>query len=161
MSLALIVLILITVQRGSELVIARRNTRELLGRGAIERGSNHYPVMVALHASWLAGLWFWGWNAVLNMAFLAPYAALQPIRFWILVTIGRRWTTRILSVPGETLVARGPYRFMRHPNYAVVLLEVPLLPLAFGMNTFALVYGVLNVAMLAWRISVEEKVLRG
>jgi methyltransferase len=160
MSLAIVVLILITVQRASELVIARRNTRELMARGAVERGSNHYPVMVALHASWLTGLWFWGWNAVLNMAFLAAYVALQPLRLWILATLGRRWTTRILTVPGETLVARGPYRFIRHPNYALVLLEVPLLPLAFGMNTFALVYGLLNMAMLAWRISVEEAALR-
>jgi methyltransferase len=160
MTLALVVLMLITVQRGSELVIARRNTRELMRMGAVEHGSSHYPVMVALHASWLAGLWFWGWNAVLTWPFLLAYAALQPLRFWILASIGRRWTTRILAVPGETLVARGPYRFLRHPNYALVLLEVPLLPLAFGMTNFALAFGVLNVAMLAWRISVEEAALR-
>ena len=160
MTTASFILLLVTLQRISELVIAHRNTAALRARGAIEHGANHYPVMVLLHVSWLAGLWWFGSNAIVIWPLMALYFLLQGFRIWILASIGRRWTTRILSVPGETLVARGPYRFMKHPNYALVLLEVPLLPLALGLAWFAVFYGVLNIAMLAWRISVEEAALK-
>ncbi len=149
----------VTSQRASELVIARRNTAALLKAGAIETGAAHYPVMVLLHASWLAGLWWFGWNAVLNPWFTAAYAALQVFRIWILATLGKRWTTRILTVPGETLVKRGPFKLFRHPNYVLVALEVPLLPLAFGLTWFAALFGALNFAMLWWRIRVENAAL--
>ena len=115
--------------------------------------------MVLLHASWLAGLWYFGWNANVIWPLMALYIALQGFRVWILATLGSRWTTRILTVPNETLVARGPYKFIRHPNYALVLLEVPLLPLALGLTWFAILYGLLNIAMLAWRIRIEEQAL--
>jgi methyltransferase len=151
---------MVTLQRLSELVIAHRNTTALKVLGAVEHGARHYPVMVLLHASWLAGLWWFGWDAVVVWPLMALYIVLQAFRLWILASIGRRWTTRILSVPGETLVAKGPYRFVRHPNYVLVLLEVPLLPLALGLTWFAALYGVLNIAMLAWRISVEEAALK-
>jgi methyltransferase len=160
MTSASVILLLVTLQRLSELVIAHRNTASLKARGAIEHGANHYPVMVLLHASWLAGLWWLGWSEQVIWPLMALYILLQGFRLWILLSIGRRWTTRILSVPGEILVARGPYRFVRHPNYLLVLLEVPLLPLALGLSWFALLYGLLNIAMLAWRISVEEEALR-
>jgi methyltransferase len=159
MTAAIIILILVTAQRLSELVIARRNTVALKAQGAIEHGASHYPVMVLLHASWLLGLWWFGFHAEINWPLMALYIVLQGFRFWILVSIGKRWTTRILAIPGETLVARGPYRFMRHPNYVLVFLEVPLLPLALGLPWFALVFALLNIAMLTWRIGVEEKAL--
>jgi methyltransferase len=161
MTAAIVVLVLVTLQRLSELVIARRNTQALLARGGVEHGSSHYPVMVALHGAWLIGLWVYGWNATVSGPLLAAYIALQVLRFWTLASIGRRWTTRILTVPEDTLVTTGPYRFLRHPNYAVVLLEVPLLPMTLGLETFALVFGFLNVAMLLWRITVEERALQG
>lgn len=160
MTAALIILTLVTLQRLSELVIAKSNTAELMAKGAVEHGASHYPVMVLLHASWLAGLWWFGWNAAVIWPIMFAYIALQAFRVWILATLGKRWTTRILTVPHETLVARGPYRFMRHPNYALVLLEVPLLPLALGLPWFALLYGLLNIAMLMWRIRIEEQALR-
>ena len=156
MTTASIILLLVTLQRLSELVIARRNTAKLLAMGAVEHGASHYPVMVLLHATWLAGLWWFGWNAIVIWPLMYCYMALQGFRIWILATLGSRWSTRILTVPNETLVARGPYRFVRHPNYLLVLLEVPLLPLALGLNGFALLYGLLNIAMLAWRVRVEE-----
>lgn len=159
MTAASVILLLVTLQRASELVIARRNTAALVARGAVEHGASHYPVMVLLHASWLLGLWWFGWNATFVWPLAYAYLALQAFRLWILATLGSRWSTRILTVPGETLVARGPYRFVRHPNYLLVLLEVPLLPLALGLNGFAAVYGLLNIAMLAWRIRVEEMAL--
>jgi methyltransferase len=156
---ASIILLLVTLQRLSELVMARRNTAALMDKGAVEHGAAHYPVMVLLHASWLAGLWWLGWNAVVIWPLMYLYIALQVFRIWILATLGSRWSTRILTVPNEELVVRGPYRLMRHPNYVLVLLEVPLLPLALGLNGFALLYGLLNIAMLAWRIRVEETAL--
>ncbi len=159
MTTASIILLLVTLQRLSELVIARRNTAALMVKGAVEHGAAHYPVMVLLHASWLAGLWWLGWDAVVIWPLMYLYIALQAFRIWILATLGSRWSTRILTVPNEQLVMRGPYRFVRHPNYLLVLLEVPLLPLALGLNGFALLYGFLNVAMLAWRINVEETAL--
>jgi methyltransferase len=117
--------------------------------------------MVALHASWLICLWWFGWNNPVVWGLLAAYAALQLFRVWILATLGRRWTTRIITVPGETLVARGPYRFVKHPNYLLVLLEMPLLPLALNLPWLAVIFGLLNVAMLAWRIRVENAALGG
>jgi methyltransferase len=160
MSWALIILTLVTLQRASELVIAKRNTAGLMARGAIEHGASHYPVMVVLHGSWLLGLWWFGWSATIIWPLMFCYLALQAFRVWILATLGARWTTRILTVPNETLVVGGPYRFMRHPNYALVLLEVPLLPLAFGLPWFAVLYGLLNIAMLVWRIRIEEAALK-
>jgi methyltransferase len=160
MTTASVILLLVTLQRFSELVIARRNTSALIAKGAIEHGAAHYPVMVLLHASWLAGLWWFGWNAVVVWPLICLYIALQAFRIWILATLGSRWSTRILTVPNEHLVVRGPYRFVRHPNYVLVLLEVPLLPLALGLTWFAVLCGLLNVAMLAWRISVEEAALK-
>lgn len=160
MTAALIILTLVTLQRLSELVIAKSNTASLMAKGAVEHGASHYPVMVLLHATWLAGLWWFSWNATIVWPAMLAYIALQFFRVWILATLGKRWTTRILTVPNEKLVASGPYRFMRHPNYALVLLEVPLLPLAFGLPWFALLYGVLNIAMLYWRIKIENQALK-
>ncbi|MCA0431655.1 MAG: hypothetical protein LCH46_00185 [Proteobacteria bacterium] len=157
---ALILLAFVTLQRAAELVIAHRNTKHLLARGAVEVGAGHYPVMVRLHATWLAALWWFGWQAAIALPLLALYLLLQLFRVWILMTLGRRWTTRILTVPGEKLVTAGPYRFLRHPNYLLVALEVPLLPLVFGLPWLALVFGLLNLAMLAWRIRIEDGALR-
>lgn len=159
MTLATFVLFLVTLQRGGELVLARANTARLTKAGGIETGAGHYPVMVLLHASWLVALWLFGWNASVNPWLLAAYGLLQCFRIWILASLGRRWTTRIIALPGERLVRRGPYRLLRHPNYLVVLIEVPLLPLALGLPWLALGFGLLNVAMLAWRIKSEERAL--
>lgn len=160
MTAALLLLVFVTVQRLAELVLARRNTKALMDQGAIETGASHYPVMVALHGSWLLGLWWFGFGATVIWPLVALYGLLQLFRIWILLTLGRRWTTRILTVPGEKLVAGGPYRFLRHPNYVLVALEMPLLPLALGLNGFALLFGLLNFAMLAWRISIENAALQ-
>ena len=99
MTTASIILLLVTLQRLSELVIARRNTAGLVAKGAVEHGASHYPVMVLLHASWLAGLWYFGWNATVIWPLMTLYIALQGFRIWILATLGSRWTTRILTVP--------------------------------------------------------------
>jgi methyltransferase len=161
LNLAAVILILVTLQRLSELVIAQRNTARLIAAGGVETGAGHYPVMVALHSSWLLGLWYFAWNAQVNVPLLVVYGVLQLGRLWVLATLGSRWTTRIISVPGEQPVTTGPYAFMRHPNYVVVAAEVPLLPLVFGLTWFAMLFCALNFAMLAWRIRAENLAWRG
>lgn len=160
MSLGLAVIALVIAQRLSELVIAQRNTKALLARGAYEVGAAHYPLIVLLHASWLASLIWLAWDRPVNLWFLALYLALQLFRIWVLASMGRRWTTRIIVVPGEQLVRRGPYRFMPHPNYALVAAEIAALPMVFGLWRHALLFSVLNACMLAWRIHVEASALK-
>jgi methyltransferase len=161
MMIAWIVLGYVTLSRLVELVIARRNTRDLLARGAHEVAGEHYLLIVAVHAAWLVGLWLLAPGQPVWLGWLAVFAALQPLRFWVLGTLGRRWTTRIIVVPGETLVRRGPYRFLAHPNYAVVVGELASLPLAFGMWRYALAFSLANALVLTIRIRAEEAALRG
>jgi methyltransferase len=152
---------LVALQRLWEVAIARRNTAKLLTRGAVEVGARHYPLIVLLHTCWLlAMLAFIPWSTVPDWRFFVPYLALQPLRLWVIRSLGPRWTTRIIAVPGEGLVRRGPYRWLRHPNYLIVALEIPLLPLSFGSVRLAILFGLLNVALLSWRIHVEERALR-
>jgi methyltransferase len=150
---------LVTAQRLGELVIARRNTRRLLAAGGVERGAEHYPLMVGLHAAWLAGLWLLAWDRPPNLAWLAAYLVLEVLRVWVLASIGKRWTTRIIVVPGETLVSKGPYRFIPHPNYAVVVGEIAVLPLVFGLTAYAVVFSLLNASLLWLRIRAETAAL--
>ena len=149
----------VTVQRGAELVWGRSNEKALRAKGAVEVGAAHYPLIVLLHASWLAWLWFRGWDRPLVWPWVIAFFVLQAARVWVLGTLGRRWTTRVFFVPGETLVKRGPFRLIPHPNYAVVALEMAVLPMAFGLWGSAIVFGLTNLAMLAYRISVEERAL--
>ncbi len=158
-ALPIVILALVTLQRLSELIIAQRNTRALLARGAIEVGAAHYPLIVLLHAAWLIGLWILARDRAVNIPLIVIFVMLQAFRIWILVTLGPRWTTRIIVLPGATLVARGPYRLIRHPNYAVVIAEIAVLPLAFGLYWYAVIFSILNAAVLAIRISVENKAL--
>jgi methyltransferase len=157
--LSVALLVFVTAQRLLELVIARRNTAELKARGAVEHGAGHYPLMVALHSAWLAGLWLLAAGVEPNLPLAGLYVLLQAFRVWTLASIGRRWTTRIVVVPGETLVARGPYRFMRHPNYAVVVAEILVLPLVFGLHAYAMLFSILNAVVLAVRIRAENEAL--
>jgi len=160
MSFADIVFALVVLARLAELAIANRNTKALLAQGAVEIGAGQYPFIVALHTLWLAALIFFiPADAPVNWIWLGVFVLLQFGRVWVLTTLGRFWTTRIISLPGAPLVRRGPYRFVRHPNYLVVALEIPVLPLAFGAWQIALGFGVANLAMLAWRISIEERAL--
>jgi methyltransferase len=153
---AFLLLSFVTLSRLGELVLARRNTSELLEKGAIEIAPGHYPMIVTLHTAWLGALWFYGVAAQINLFWLGCFGLLQIGRVWVLSTLGRRWTTRILVVPGETLVARGPYRFIRHPNYAVVIGEIAVLPLCLGLPWVAIVFTLLNAAVLTIRIRAEN-----
>lgn len=157
---AVVVLALVTAQRLGELVLARRNTARLLAQGGVEHGAAHYPAIVVLHAAWLAGLWWLAWDRPIHVGWLAAYLVLQALRAWVLLSLGSRWTTRIITVPGETLVRRGPYRFIPHPNYLVVAGEIAVLPLVFGLELYALVFSALNAMVLTVRIRAEERALR-
>jgi len=158
-SLASIILALVTLQRLGELALSRYNTKKLLARGAIEVGANHYPLVVAVHAAWLGALWIWGRHQDVDLAALVPFIALQGLRLWILATLGARWTTRVIVVPDEPLVASGPYKYFSHPNYAVVVAEIALLPLALHLALLALIFSGLNAAVLAVRIRSEARAL--
>jgi methyltransferase len=160
MSPALLLLVFVTLQRLAELAWNRSNEARLRAAGAVEAGAAHYPVMVGLHGAWLVALWLYGLNRPLAWPWVAIYLVLQVARAWVLATLGRRWTTRVFVVPGEVLVRRGPYRFISHPNYVVVALEIFVLPLAFGLWAIALAFGLANLALLAWRIRVENKALQ-
>ena len=149
----------IVVQRLGELVIAKRNTAALLARGAHEVGAAHYPVMVALHSSWILCLLIFGYSQDIHLGWLALYAVLQVFRVWIIGTLGRRWTTRIIVID-EPLVAKGPFRFIPHPNYTLVVLEVFVAPMVLGLVWVALLFSALNAAMLYHRIRVEDGALR-
>lgn len=156
-------LLLATLQRLIELVIANRNTRALLAEGAYEVGRGHYPAIVFLHTAWLAVLWAF---FLFDLAVFQPWAAIayllvQGLRLWTLLSLGRYWTTRIIVVPDAPLVRKGPYRFIRHPNYLVVVLEIALLPLALGSWPIALGFSIVNAIVLAWRIRTENATFPG
>lgn len=157
MSLSVLILVFVTVQRLAEMAWARANERRLRGTGAIEIGAGHYPLIVALHAAWIAWMWLKGWERPLDLPLAAVFLLLQAARVWVLASLGRRWTTRVMIVPGETLVRSGPFALIRHPNYTVVALEIVVLPLALGLWGAAIGFGVLNLAILAWRIRVEDQ----
>ena len=156
-----LVLGLVAAQRLWELWLADRNTKRLLAEGAIEVGAGHYPLFVSLHASWLAAIaTVTPWSTVPDPRWLALYVVLQAGRLWVIATLGPYWTTRIITLAGAPLQTRGPYRFLRHPNYVVASLEILVLPLAFGQVWIALVWSLANALLVGWRIRVEDRALQ-
>jgi methyltransferase len=149
----------LTVQRVVELWWARENETRLFAQGGVQYGKAHLPLMILLHAAWMLGLWILGYDRPINLFYFALFVLLQMARFWVLFTLGRRWTIRIIVIPGERLIARGPYRYFRHPNYAVVTGEMAVVPLALGLPIYALVFTVLNAIVLAIRIPGENAAL--
>ena len=159
MTPAVVLLGAVTAERLAELWLARRNTLTLLANGASEFAPGHYPAIVLLHALWLASLWLFGWTHPLSSIWLIVLA-LQVLRVWILMTLGRRWTTRIV-VPNAPLVTTGPYRFLSHPNYSVVIGEIAALPLCLGLPWFALIFSASNAIVLTVRVRAENAALIG
>lgn len=159
MTLNILILALVTLERLFELWLSARNTRLLLEEGAREHGRAHYPLIVAVHVLWLAALWWLAPSRAVDAFWLALYVLLELCRIWVLATLGRRWTTRIIILPQAPLVARGPYRIVNHPNYWVVIGEIAVLPLVFGLWKVALVFTVLNASVLVVRIREENRAL--
>ena len=155
---------LVAVQRLLELRLSRRHERSLRARGAVERGRGHYPWMVGVHVLWLISTLVEGllrgpsipswWPVPLALFLLA-----QLLRYWVILSLGEYWSTRVLVVPGTTLVRRGPYRYLRHPNYVVVAVEIATFPLIFGAWVTALIFSILNAALLFVRIRTENRAL--
>jgi methyltransferase len=157
---AYVILALVALQRVGELIYAARNTRALKRQGGVEFGRRHYPLIVLLHVSWLTAIAVGiRRDPAIRALPLTLFVLLQALRVWVLATLAGYWTTRVISIPGAPLVRGGPYRFLSHPNYLVVIGEIALLPLVFGQVTTAIVFSVLNGAVLAWRIRIEEAAL--
>ena len=159
MTLNVIILALVTLERLFELWLANRNTKRLLAQGAREHAAGHYPLIVALHVLWLASLWWLARSRPVDGFWLGIFILIEIGRIWVLATLGRRWTTRIIVPPAAPLVRRGPYRWLKHPNYAVVVAEIAVLPLVFGLWRIALVFSALNAVLLWVRIREENRAL--
>jgi methyltransferase len=155
----ILILTAVTLERLLELWLSNRNTKRLLTQGAQEHAPGHYPLVVALHVAWLAALWWLAPERPIRLFWLAFFVLVEIGRIWVLATLGGRWTTRIIVLPGAPLVNSGPYRFTDHPNYLVVVAEILVLPLVFGLWQTALVFTLLNAAMLAVRIRKENRAL--
>jgi len=155
----IVILALVTAQRLGELWLSRRNTVRLLAQGAREHAPGNYPLIVAVHLLWLASLWWLALSRPVDGFWLGLFVLIELARIWVLASLGRRWTTRIIVVPDAPLVRRGPYRFVDHPNYLVVIAEIAVLPLVFGLWAVALVFTVLNAAVLSIRIREENRAL--
>jgi methyltransferase len=154
------VIAFVVLQRLLELLWSRANTRRLIAQGAIESAPGHYPLFVVLHGAWLASVALAALpDAPANGFWLSVYAALQVARVWVMVSLGRFWTTRIITMLGAPLIRSGPYRFLRHPNYWVVAAEVAVLPLIFGQWAIAAVFTVANALLLRVRIASEDAAL--
>jgi methyltransferase len=154
------VLILVAAQRGGELVLARINTKRLLRLGAIQVDRGGYKLIAALHAAWLLAMAFTIPAATSpSWPLLVLFFALQAARIWVIASLGGRWTTRIIVLPGAPLVGRGPYRWLRHPNYLIVAAELAILPLAFAAAAIAMVFSACNGLLLARRIRLENAAL--
>ena len=160
MSVLYAALAFVLLQRIVELLFAAANTRRLRALGAVEVDAHGYPWIVTLHAAWLASLFlFVPASTAPSWPPLALYAALQLGRIWVIASLGRRWTARVIVLPGAPLVRSGPYRWLRHPNYAVVIAEIAALPLAFGALAIALVFSAANLALIMRRIRIENAAL--
>jgi methyltransferase len=156
---AIAILGFVTLQRLAELMLARENTRSLLAMGAREHGRAHYPLIVAVHASWLISLWWLAPGRAIHWQFLILFALLQLGRLWVIRTLGNRWTTRIIVLPGAALVTNGPFRFVSHPNYVIVIGEIAVLPLVFGLWELTLLFSTLNAVVLTIRVRAENRAL--
>ena len=146
-------------QRFVELCFAQFNTGRLRAMGGVEFGAAHYPLMIALHTSWLLGLWLLGYDRSIITFWLAIFVLLQFGRLWVIASLGRRWTTRVIVLPGSVPVLRGPYRWLKHPNYLVITLEIAVVSLALGLPLFALIFSAANAALLTYRIRIENEAL--
>jgi len=159
MTLSVIILLLVTLQRLGELWLSNRNTKRLLAQGAREHAPEHYWWIVALHVAWLVAQWLLAPSRGVDGFWLGMFVLIEVARIWVLASLGRRWTTRIIVLPDAELVRRGPYRWVNHPNYFVVVAEIAVLPLVFGLWQVALIFSLLNAAALFVRVGHENRAL--
>lgn len=158
---AVLFLTYVIVERLVELPIATRNTKRLKAQGGVEHSPGHYPLIVAVHTGWILAMVWFGHDTYPSYIWLGVYAVLQILRVYILGTLGKRWTTRIIVLPDETKVTKGPFSVLPHPNYLLVIAEIMVAPLVLGLWEVAAVFGALNAAVLVIRISAEERAWAG
>ena len=157
-----IIVLAVAAQRIAELQYAKRNTARLLAEGGVEAGAGHYPLFFLIQGGWLiALLLLTPATAPISWPLLVLFVLLQAARVWVIATLGRFWTTRVITVPDAPLVTAGPYRWVRHPNYLVVAAEIVVLPLVFGQVWIAIVAGTATALLLRHRIAVEDRSLAG
>jgi methyltransferase len=160
-----VLVLLVGLERLAELVVSKRNAAWAFGHGGRETGRGHYPAMVVLHTGLLVGALLEAWvvrphvPAALAWSMLVVVVASQALRWWCIATLGRAWNTRVIVVPGAPRVRRGPYRWLPHPNYVAVVLEGAALPLVHAAWVTAVVFTVLNAALLSVRLRVESSAL--
>ena len=166
MSLTLWIILAVALQRLGELLHSYLNTKQLLAKGGTEVGQSHYPVMIAIHTGWLVTMAAFAVLAdtastadLIIWPLIGLYGLVQVGRFWVLYSLGRYWSTKVIDIPEAPLIRKGPYRWIKHPNYLIVVLEVALLPMALQMWGTALIFSILNAGILAWRIHLENQAL--
>ncbi|MGB0748261.1 MAG: isoprenylcysteine carboxyl methyltransferase family protein [Magnetospiraceae bacterium] len=154
------IVLLVAFQRLEEMYRSRTNATRMVRQGGVESGQAQFPVIVVVHVGWLLALFF-GVSAenIIIWPLVALYALLQPVRYWVMGSLEDRWTAKIIVLPGQPLVTDGPYRYLRHPNYLLVALEIPLLPVALGAWEIAAIFTPLVLATLIWRIRAEDRAL--
>lgn len=158
---AQIAALMVLLQRGLEELHSARNTRKLIAQGAKEYGKEYYPVVAATHLGWIAAIFFFvPKDALVFWPALIFYLLLQVLRYWIISSLGKYWTHRIISLENAPIVVRGPYAFVRHPNYLTTYLETFLLPICFGAYEVALIFGVLWWVVIRHKIFLEDETLR-
>ena len=155
----IVILALVTMQRVGELWLSSHNTKRLLAKGGQEHSPGHYPLIVLIHVAWLGLLWLSALTRPIDMFWLAMFVIIELARIWVVGALGARWTTRIITVQNAPLVSRGPYRWVNHPNYWVVVAEIAVLPLVFGLWQMALLFTLLNAAVISIRIREENRAL--
>jgi methyltransferase len=160
------VILIVIIQRLVELKIAARNEVWLKQQGAIEYGHRHYKFIVLLHTcfflSIIAEYYLRGRHTeigFLSYLFFVIFIFLQAGRIWVLASLGKYWNTKILRIPGAELVSKGPYKYFKHPNYIVVVLELAVIPMMFNLYYTAIVFTMLNAVMLTVRIKEENRAL--
>lgn len=157
----IIFIVFFILQRLSELYIARKNEKWLLSQGAVQYGQNHYPFIVALHTLFIVSIiteYILRGQPLISWFFLAIFIAVLLFKYWALSSLGKYWNTKIYRIPGVYPVKKGPYKFLKHPNYMQVVCEIAIIPLVFHLYYTAIIFTVLNAIMLTVRISVENKV---
>jgi methyltransferase len=155
-----IIALIILIQRGAEELYSARNTQALIAAGAREAGQSFYPVVATTHLAWIASLFFLiPATATASYLLAVVYIALQVVRYWIIATLGRFWTHRIFTLDNAPVVRRGPYGYVRHPNYAVTIAETFLLPMVFGALALGMIMGAVWTAVLAYKIKLEDEAL--
>ena len=153
--------ILLLAQRGLEEIYSARNTKALLAAGGREEASTYYPVVAATHLAWIASIFFLiPPDAIILWPLIAYYLLLQIVRYWVIGSLGRYWTHRIITLPDAPIVTRGPYRYLSHPNYAVTIVETFVLPLAFGTLALGAIMTALWWTVLSTKIRLEDEALR-